>query len=89
VLLVPLDLTEEERAVLLSLLDTEPHELDDAIRAVVVAAERRRANTRAWLAIRAAKRNGASWGQLSAATGYARSTLRDWAKPPATEGDDQ
>lgn len=71
---------------MLRLLHTEPREPDDAVRAVIVARERRQANTTdGALAIQVAIHNGFSWRELSRLTGYAVSTLRDWAKLPASE----
>lgn len=72
------------------LLHDEPHEVDDVVRAIVIAAQRRRANsTNGQLAIQCAHRNGVSWRRLADLTGFPPSTLRSWGKSPADEGDDQ
>lgn len=82
--LVPLDLTDEERAAVIALLTEAPLDPNDLIAAIKRAMQRRIANSHnGGLAIQAALRNGYSWRGLAAETNIPQSTLRGWVTPPA------
>lgn len=58
------------------LLHDEPRDREDTVRGLAVAVAQADKRPQA---VRAARRNGYSWGKLAEATGVAVSTLRGWA----------
>lgn len=88
-LLVPLDLTDEEREAVLALLADEPLETTDLFRALERSLERRMENSR-WggLVVEAALRNGETLRSIAAEvrrrTGIdvTHETIRHWGEQP-------
>ena len=88
---VPLDLTPEERAAVIALIEQAPLEADDLVTAIRASMRRRVENSRhGGLVISALHRNGMSWRAMERATGIPQSTLRSWIDaPPATEDEEE
>lgn len=83
VLLVPLDLSDEERAAVIALLAEAPLDVNDLVDALKRSMRVRQENSaNGGLVIQALLRNGYSWRGLEASTGIPQSTLRGWIDPP-------